>query len=266
MTLPEYLADVTRAMQIRSDSIRRDFASHHATDGANLESLVRDFLVDHLPGRFSVDSGLVITSDAKFSNQADLIIADGLRNAPLYPREPSSLWPVEAVYALIEAKASLTPRALKDAVQKGRRFKALERSFLVTAEPPVTTDSLFVIWGYDSPQPQTFKENLFETLADVPRTEQPDLIVVPDCLVARSGTYFEVTRIGAPGSVYRAEMEGKYGAGLSEKLAIAEVQAFGTNALMAWFVWLDSWLRHAGSRSYDPVRYIPPDSYEAPLV
>src|ERR1022692_2002382 len=141
MTLPEYLADVAKAMQVRSESIRRDFAAHRPSDGGNLENLVREFLVEHLPKRFSVDTGLVISSEGRFSNQADLIVADGLRNAPLYPRDPNKLWPVEAVYALLEAKAYLSPTELADAVKKGRRFKTLKRSLLETAEPPETTSS-----------------------------------------------------------------------------------------------------------------------------
>jgi hypothetical protein len=267
MTLPEYLADVAKAMQVRSESIRRDFATHQPSDGTNLEHLIREFLTEHLPKRFSIDTGLMISGEGQFSNQADLIVADGLRNAPLYPREPNKLWPVESVYALVEAKAYLSPTAIAEAVSKGRRFKTLKRSFLPTAEPRGTDDSLFVIWGYDSAQPAKLKENLLDALAGIPKGEQPDLVVVPNLLVARAGTYLEVGRIGAPNTKYRAQMHEAHGADLSALLpAPVEVQAFGPNALLAWFVWLDSWLRHAGPRSYDPVQYIPPGSYEGPLV
>jgi len=267
MTLPEYLADVAKGMQGRSDSIRRDFKTHRPSSGGNLEHLVREFLTDHLPKRFSVDTGLLISPEGKFSNQADLIIADSLRNAPLYPRDPNKLWPVEAVYALVETKAYLSPTEIVDAVAKGRRFKTLRRAFLQTSEPPVTADSLFVIWAYDSAEPTKVKANLLEALAGVPRAEQPDLIIVPDRLVAKAGNYLEVTRVGAPGSLYRTQMHAAHGPDLSALMpAPVEVQAFGPNALLAWFVWLDSWLRHAGPRCYDPLQYIPSDSYETPVL
>jgi hypothetical protein len=31
----------------------------------------------------------------------------------------------------------------------------------------------------------------------------------------------------------------------------------GPEALLAWYIWLDSWLRQAGGRLSDPVAYLP---------
>jgi hypothetical protein len=39
----------------------------------------------------------------------------------------------------------------------------------------------------------------------------------------------------------------------------AETYDLGENALLAWYVWFDSWLRQAGPRLTDPVRYLPID-------
>lgn len=261
MTLPEYLSDVAREMRAKSASIRRDFATHHLSAGENREHLVARFLEEHLPKKFGISSGLIISHDGLFSNQADLVVVDQSNNAPLYGTARNKLWPVEAVYALIEVKTSLTPSDMSDAIEKGRRFKTLPRHFCISGQVQQTTDSLFVIWAFDAPSPEKVKANLIKSLAKLQRSEQPDLIVVPDSLVAQAGNYLEIVRIGKPGSQYRQEIESKHGKNLETLLPeIVEVNNFGENALLAWYVWFDSWLRHAGVRLTDPLAYLPPNT------
>lgn len=260
MILPEYLSDVAREMRSKSASIRRDFASHHLSAGENREDLVAQFLVDHLPRKFGVSSGMVISHDGAFSNQADLVVVDTLNNSPLYAATRNQLWPVEAIYALIEVKTSLNPADVSDAIAKGRRFKTLKRRFCEAGQDQRITDSLFVIWGFDCPSPATFKQNLFAALSGVPRPEQPDLIVVPDRIIARAGTYLELSRLGQPSSPYRAQLHAQHGPNLDALVPEpAEVGDLGENSLLAWYVWFDSWLRQAGSRLTNPVAYLPPD-------
>lgn len=129
MVLPEYLSDVARDMRAKSAAIRRDFASHRLSAGENREDLVAEFLTNHLPRKFGVSSGIVISHDGLFSNQADLVVVDEQNNAPLYGATRNKLWPVEAVYALVEVKTTLSPSDLADAIAKGRKFKSLKRSF-----------------------------------------------------------------------------------------------------------------------------------------
>jgi hypothetical protein len=121
-------------------------------------------------------------------------------------------------------------------------------------------DSLFVIWAFDSAASSTVKANLFAALAGVPRSEQPDLIVVPDRFVARAGSYLEISKLGQANSPYRAQLHAQHGANLEPLFPEpAEVGELAENALLAWYVWFDSWLRQAGSRLTDPVSYLPPD-------
>lgn len=258
--LPDYFVDVANELRLRSDSIRRDFATHRPSAGRNREDLVARFLDDHLPKQFLVQSGLLISSTGYFSNQADLIIVDHLRNAPLHAASPEKLWPVEAAYAMFEVKTHLSPSDIADAVKKCRSFKKLERQFLQTPEGPRNSDSLFVLWAYESSAPATAKANLSEALAQVPRQEQPDLVVVPHRLVARAGSYLELSRLGHPESPYRRELQEIHGADLSALLPeIVEVDDLGENSLTVWLVGFDSWLRHAGPRLCDPGRYLPPE-------
>jgi hypothetical protein len=259
MTLPAYFADVVEDMKRASASIRRDFATHRLTAGVNREGVLATFLREHLPAVFGVESGLLIAQDGQFSNQADLIIVDIDHNAPLYSASPERLWLIEAVYALIEVKTSLSPGEITDAIKKCRRFKRMKRGFLPVGNQRLE-DSLFVLWGYEAPSTETLKENLEEAFKGVPMSERPDFVVVPGQSVARSGSYQELAVLGQANSRYRTELERVHGSGITKLLgngfAIGE---YGDNSLFAFFIWFDSWLRHAGSRQSDLLSYIPPN-------
>lgn len=258
MSIADYLEDMADDMRHKSAAIRRDFARHRPSAGTNREDIVEQFLLGHLPKRFGVSSGLVFSHDNMFSKQADLIVVDGLNNAPLYPQSPNKLWPVEAVYALVEVKTHLNPDDMRDAIQKGRRFKTLARKFCETGSTQRLMESLFVIWAFESSDPKTLKQSLLEMLRDVPSAEQPDLIVVPDRLVARSGSYRQVASIGQPTSLHRQRLESRYGPDLSGLvLEPVEVWDLGTNSLLVWYLWFDSWLRQAGPRFVNPLDYLP---------
>jgi hypothetical protein len=259
--LPEYLADVAREMQRKSAAIRRDFSSHRLSAGENREDIVSSFLLEHLPKKFGVSNGLIISHDGVFSRQADLVVVDEQNNAPLYGSARHKLWPAEAVYALIEVKTTLNPADLADAIAKGRRFKTLQRRFCNAGQIQRISDSLFVIWAFDAPASTTLKTNLIAALTSVPRSEQPDFIIVPHRIVARAGTYFELSRLGQPGSAHRAHLLSQHGPNLEEALMPDGISLadLGENALLVWYVWFDSWLRQAGIRLTDPNAYIPPD-------
>lgn len=259
MTLPDYFAGVARMLREESESIRRSFKTHNLSAGENREDQVARFLTKHLPRRFQVGTGLVFSSDGVFSNQADLVVVDGLNNAPLHAFDRSQLWPVESVYAIVEVKTRLSPEDLRDSVAKCRRFKTLRRDFS-DAYPPRIAESLFVIWGFESPAAETLKSNLLDVLEGVPREEQPDFLIVPDNLLAIAGSYLELTRLGQPGSPLRRDLEAKHGTNLGMLLPEdAEINEMGENALLGWYVWFGSWLRQAGPRGADPIKYLPPD-------
>jgi len=266
VVLPDYLADVAKEMRAKSTSIRRDFATHRLSAGENREDLVERFLVEHLPQRFGVSSGMVISHNGAFSNQADLVVVDALNNAPLYGASRNKLWPIEAVYSLIEVKTSLSPSELKDSIAKGRRFKTLPRRYCEGGQGQRVTDSLFVIWAFDCPSPETIKDNISAALAGVPSNQQPDFVVVPDRVLATGGSYLETSKLGQPGSPYRTQLHHQHGPDLSSLLPTMQVMDLGENSLLVWYLWFDSWLRQAGSRLTTPTAYIPADRIYGNLV
>lgn len=262
MDLPEYFSDVSTELQRKSDAIRRDFATHHGAAGANRETLLAEALKDSIPGEFRIDTGLITSCDGQFSNQADLVIADGAWNTPFYPAAQNRIWLVEAIYALIEVKTSLTPTELRDALAKCRRFKSLPRKFSDAPLPPRLTDSLFILWAYEAPSPETVKANLEAELAGISVDEQPDFVVVPGKLVATSGSYREISKFGQPGSLHRSDLEAKYGKDLEAlRTARSEVLELGKNSLLVWLVWFLSWLKRAGPRNPELLSYLPQENW-----
>lgn len=260
MDLPRYFADVAADLQRKSQSIRRDFATHRGTAGDNRESVLAKFLRDHLPGAFDIDAGLIASCDGQFSNEADLIVVDRDWNCAFYPDESKRIWLVEAVFALIEVKTSLTPTEIGDAVGKCRRFKTLPRQFSEAPAVPRLKDSLFVLWGFDSPSSETLKNNLQEAFQGVPVAERPDFVVVPGKVVAMSGSYMELAKLGEPGSDHRKALQKQYGPDLvGLPMDLVQLDELGDNALFAWLIWVISWLKRAGPRNSELMAYLPKD-------
>lgn len=260
MVLPPYFRNIAIELNRKSESIRGAFFSHHGSAGENRESLVAEFLRDYLPNRYGIDTGLINSFDGQFSNQADLIIADTSFNSPLYPSSPNRIWLVEAVYALIEVKTSLSPSDIQDSVDKCRRFKRLPRKFSDAPSKPSIADSLFILWAFESSKSETLKLNLVKSIVNVPRAEQPDFVIVPGQLVAMSGQYMELAKHGQHGSEYRKKLEKQHGPDLTGlQLDLIQVDECGPDSLFVWLIWMLSWLKRAGSRSSELLAYLPPD-------
>ena len=115
---------------------------------------------EYLPKAFSIGTGLILSSEGEFSNQADLLIADQLNNAPLYPESNNKLWLVESIYSLIEVKTNLEPLNIKDAIKKCVKFKRLKRVFQNVPSQPRITDSLFILWAFNGPDLNIEKKTL----------------------------------------------------------------------------------------------------------
>lgn len=258
--LREYFSHITDELLRKSQRLRVDFATHKPSAGHNREALVGDFLREYLPKAFGVGTGLILSKSGQFSNQADLVIVDHLSNAPLYSASPESIWLVEAVFALIEVKTSLSPSTLADAINKCRRFKNLSRDFADTFGRQKIFESLFVLWAFEAPTPTTVKENLCTALNEVPLNERPDFVIVPGSLLVQSGHYHELTVLGQPNSGHRREIIQRTGenieTALSEGLAVLDLRE---NALLAWLTWLNSWLLAAGLRRASLHSYVPED-------
>lgn len=257
MSVHEYFAQIADEMKGRSDRVRLGFSTHRLTAGENREGIVADFLREYLPKAFGVDTGLILSKSGEFSNQADIVVVDQAYNAPLFPSSTKHLWLIESVYTLIEVKTTLSPSDISDAIQKCRRFKTLTRDFATVPASPQIPDSLFVLWAFESPSPETAKENILSALKDVPHSEQPDFIVVPDLILVSGGSYRELSKLGLPNSPHRMQVMAEFGGNLDLALGEPiEVLHLKQHSLLAWLIWFTSWLNAAGHRSAPLASYL----------
>ena len=231
-----------------SSTIVEAYRTHNASAGSQREALTIEFLSKHLPKKFCVTSGFAFGSDGSGSGQSDILVVDGMNNAALHASERDELWPVEAVYAVIEVKTMLDRKALADSIQKCVKFKSVPREFSSICRPTIE-DSLFCIFSFAGPKLDTTLANLSDDLSKLESRARPDLIVVLDKAVITCGSYFEVTKYGQVGSKHRK------GFGRSNVLP-GYYYIETPYSLAFWFAWLNSWLSHAGSRIADPIKYM----------
>ena len=250
--LPEYLKDISREMLNEHELIRKNFSLHHLSAGQNREDILADFLSKHLPSSFGVDTGLILAHTGEFSKEADLVIYDKMYNACLHPDKTKKIFLTESVYNLIEVKTQLNPRDIADAVEKCQRFKTLPREFADFPAPRIK-GSIFTLWAFDSPEPETVKKNLCSALDGISVEESPDFVIVPGKFVVSGGSYRSLYKFGQPDTKFRQSLNPEQRSEITKNM----IEFFCLNdSLFVWYIWMCSWLRHAGNRCPDLISHV----------
>ena len=96
---------------------------------SNREQDLRDFLQKHLPKKYGVTKGEIVTQTGEHSHAADIIIFDAL-NYPVFYSQQCLVIPIEGVYGIIEVKTKLSKTAIQEDIKKIQRFKSLAPSEL----------------------------------------------------------------------------------------------------------------------------------------
>ena len=240
-----------------SSTIAEAYRTHNASAGSQREALAIEFLSKHLPKKFCITSGFAFGSDGSGSGQSDILIVDGMNNAALHASEREKLWPVEAVYAVIEVKTVLDRKALSDSTQKCVKFKSIPREFSSICRPAIE-DSLFCVFSFSGPKFDTILGNLSDDLSKLESRERPDLIIVLDKGVIASGSYFELINYGQVGSELRKKRD-------RHSVLPGYDYVETPHSLAFWFAWLNSWLSNAGNRIADPVKYMSVEAHSGRL-
>ncbi len=107
----EFVRIEQKLLTARLDAARA--AIHHAGEkGRALELAAQQLIRSFLPAEYGLSSGFVAYQDSKgairLSKQLDIIIFDAVRAAPLMSLESCDVFPLEAVYAYVEVKATLS--------------------------------------------------------------------------------------------------------------------------------------------------------------
>ena len=120
MDLNELFASIESTLLARFKE--SGFIQHSGDKGENREEILREFLENHLPKRYGVTKGEVITKDGNRSHAIDIIIYDAV-NCPVLYSGKTSIVPIEGVYGIIEVKSSLSKAEFEDAAGKIEKFK-----------------------------------------------------------------------------------------------------------------------------------------------
>jgi hypothetical protein len=97
---------------------------HRGDMGESREQLLRTFLADHLPSRYGIAKGEIVTKAGEQSHSADVIVYDAV-DCPVLYSGTTVVLPTEGVYGVIEVKSTLSKTEFVDASKKIEAFKRL---------------------------------------------------------------------------------------------------------------------------------------------
>ena len=101
--------------------------NHSGERGSEREASLKAFLSTYLPSKYGVSNGEIVDENSQTSKQCDLIIYDYLNCPLLLAGKEYRVFPVEPVLAVIEVKSVLSTEELRDAAEKIKSVKNLNR-------------------------------------------------------------------------------------------------------------------------------------------
>ncbi|EJL6550125.1 hypothetical protein QXB71_004125 [Vibrio cholerae] len=102
--------------------------THNGTMGEVNELYFIEIIRKYLPDRYAVDTGIVIDSNGKTSDQIDVIIFDNQYTPTLLDQQGHRFIPAESVYAVLEVKPKIDKGYLEYAAQKAESVRTLHRT------------------------------------------------------------------------------------------------------------------------------------------
>jgi hypothetical protein len=101
--------------------------SHPGERGRNNEQVLATFLESHLPHRYTVSTGKVMSATGEESGQVDVIVHDRFETPELELGRAWRLIPIESVYAVISVKTTLDRGELRDSMTSIEKVRSLRR-------------------------------------------------------------------------------------------------------------------------------------------
>lgn len=118
--LPQLFASIERTMLARFREA--GFVKHSGDKGENREHILREFLATHLPKKYGLAKGEVVTKNGQHSHSADIIIYDAI-NCPILYSEKTAIIPIDGVFGIIEVKSVLSKTEFVSAARQIEAFK-----------------------------------------------------------------------------------------------------------------------------------------------
>ena len=136
--------------KLREDFRERSVVPHNQLRGGEAEALVRGFLNDHLPKRFSAGSGYIIDRGDRISKQTDVIVYDAF-NCPVYrASDTAGIFPSDNVAAVVEVKSVLDKARLREAHENIVAAKKLGKTREIDAPFLLTSQTLGCVFAFES--------------------------------------------------------------------------------------------------------------------
>lgn len=130
--LKKALLGVQESLEVNLDRAKSGIL-HAPTKGGVAEKEWIDVLAAYLPRRYEVSSGIIVDSKGGISDQIDIVIYDQQYTPVLLSQQGHLYIPVEAVYAVFEAKPHIDKTYLNYAGQKAKSVRALYRTSIPIA-------------------------------------------------------------------------------------------------------------------------------------
>lgn len=128
-SLSHLLAGLHDDIQQRLTTARKAF-SHPGTKGDASEGVWLELFEKYLPKRYQAAKAHVVDSKGQFSEQIDIVIFDRQYSPFIFHYEGQQIIPAESVYAVFEAKQSITAEHVKYAQNKVTTVRQLHRTSL----------------------------------------------------------------------------------------------------------------------------------------
>jgi len=184
------MTNVSRAavFQMAARRLRQDFAAlgvipHRGLKGDEAADLVRRFLNEHLPKRFSAGSGFIIDRRDNISRQTDVVIYDAM-NCPVYrASEDAAIFPADNVAAVVEVKSHLDGEQLRLAAANIAAAKSLAKTKQPEVPFLVQSQTMGCVFAFDSISIETLEDHYVKALSDGGLGHHIDIILVLDVAV-----------------------------------------------------------------------------------
>lgn len=165
---------------------------HDPTMGAVNEAHFIELLTRYLPTRYSIDSGIILDSEGKTSDQIDVVIYDHTYTPTLLDQHHHHFIPVEAVYAIFEVKPEINKGKLEYAADKANSVRKLVRT-----KTPIRSISGKLIEPHEHPEIISgiiasrikWKDNFGNTFTRHYKKLKKNYVI--NCGLAVSGAYFD---------------------------------------------------------------------------
>jgi hypothetical protein len=128
-SLSQLLSGLHEDIQQRLETVRKSFG-HPGTKGDASEKVWLELLQTYLPQRYQADTAHVVDSQGEFSEQIDVVVFDRQYSPFIFCYEGQKIIPAESVYAVFEAKQSITAGQVSYARKKLESVRKLHRTSL----------------------------------------------------------------------------------------------------------------------------------------